>query len=436
MSLVPNSLTTLPHPFAMPALLGIRMLKIMAFTLGLILRIAIVLVRERKRRDRSNAVGTALTDYFKGLGATFLKAGQIMSSRPDLLPSNICDHLSALQDRAFPVPVDQIKSTIERAFGRPLEAVFLKFTENPIASASIAQVHRAVRHDGRIVAVKVLRPGVTKTIDIDLRLIKWAALLLEKCPGLWYIPLSSIVEEIGDALRAQLDFRKEAANNRRFSGNLRSYKNIRIPGIQDDLVAMDVIVMDFVEDLTPIDKITLNSDASKSAGKLAVEMIFRMIFADGFVHADLHPGNLFVEQTGGLVLVDFGLVAELNNADRRLFQDFFISIAVGDACECSELLIKMANGVPRGFNKQGFGAAVRLLVEANHRKSAGDFQVSSFVVQLFDVQRKFRLPTSSRYMTTILSLLVLEGIIKRLSPQLDFQAEAIRQVSKNAAALQ
>jgi ubiquinone biosynthesis protein len=312
--------------------------------------------------------------------------------------------------------------SIENAFGRSLEAIFLEFFEEPIASASIAQVHRAVRHDGRVVAVKVLRPDITKIINIDLRLFIWIALLLEKLPGLRYVPLSSVIQEIGHALTAQLDFRSEAANNKRFRVNLNFHKNIRIPAIHDDLVETNVLVMDYIDGLIPIDEIILNSSVSEAAAKLAVEMIFRMIFVDGFVHADMHPGNLFVEATGELVLVDFGLIAELNNTDRILFRDFFVSIALGNGAECSRLLIAMATGEPRGFDKHGFADAVSELVKKNHRKTAGEFQVSSFVVGLFDIQRQFRLPTSSRFMTTILSLLVLEGIIKRLSPKLDFQA--------------
>ena len=404
------------------------MLTIMASSLGLILRTTFVLLRERKGCGRANGLGAALADYFNGLGATFIKAGQILSSRPDLLPSGICDRLAVLQDRASPVPFEQIRMLIENAFGRSLEDIFQDFFKEPIASASIAQVHRAVRHDGRVVAVKVLRPEITEIINLDLRLFIWIARLLEKLPGLQYVPLSSVIREISHALAAQLDLRFEAANNRRFRVNLSLYKNIRIPAIHDDLIETNVLVMDYIEGLTPIDEIILNSNVSEAAAKLAIEMIFRMIFVDGFVHADMHPGNLFVEATGELVLVDFGLIAELNKADRLLFRDFFVSIALGNGAECSRLLIAMATGEPEGFDQNGFTNAVRQLVKTNHRKTAGEFQVSSFVVGLFDVQRQFRLPTSSRFMTTILSLLVLEGIIKRLNPKLDFQAEAVRLV--------
>ncbi len=277
------------------------------------------------RRDLAGRVVAMLEE----LGPTFVKFGQILSTRPDLIPGEYAERLSSLQDHVSAVPVDEVRRTILISLGQPVEALFKSFDDTAIASASIAQVHGAVLHDGRAVVVKVQRPGLRPVIESDLSLLRFLVdQVIDVFPEAETFDLRGMVREFEKSLRRELDFDVERQSLERFARNFKSKARIHIPTVHADLSCKQVLTLERISG----QKLTALVDEKQrlDIAHVYLDAAYQMLFKDGFFHGDLHPGNVFVEDDGRLGLIDFGMVGRLSRQNRERLVDVLFSLMSED----------------------------------------------------------------------------------------------------------
>lgn len=377
----------------------------------------------KNRATRQAFFGTCVFELFRDLGATFIKVGQIMSTRPDLLPPHIIEALKRLQDDVGPFPFAFVREAIETDFGKPLEKLFGEFEPRPIASASVAQVHKARLPNGVLVAVKVRRPDIEELCAFDLVVMRLYASILELVPSLKLLAPVESVNQFGRAIALQLDFTVEARNNRRFRANFVTEPDVLIPGLYEDLCSKRVLTMDFIDGVK-----ILNFGQSRVAprrlGQLGFRVMLKMIFADGFVHADLHPGNILVTAEGQVALLDLGLVAELDNEHRTAFARYFAAWAQGDGATMADIMVRHSPS-PYIGDHAGFRIAVQGFVNRYHGKRLGEVEVARVVYEMMAILRKYRVRVNATFTMVNIAIAVTEGIGKQLDPTLDLMSEAM-----------
>jgi len=366
-----------------------------------------------------------LLDLFRHLGATFIKIGQIMSTRPDLVPEHITHALARLQDDVGPFPYEAVARTIAEDLGRRIDQVFVEFGVRPLASASVAQVHKALLADGRVVAVKVRRPDVLEICTFDLAFIRYVARLLGKLPSLAAVAPESAVEQFSRAVYAQLDFRIEARNNRRFRENFRSEPDVVFPEVFEDLSSERILCMTHIEGSKILDAQARHGDPKRIA-RLGMRALMKMIFEDGFVHADLHPGNIFVLENQRIALVDVGLVGELDPPHRASFARFFAAWASRDADTMAHLLYSLAIEPAQGGDAfERFRVAIVEFMARTWGQRMAEVHPGKLLLDMLGLLRRHRVRMAPAFTIVNIAIAVTEGIGRQLDPDLDLMAEAV-----------
>ncbi|HMU41227.1 MAG TPA: AarF/UbiB family protein [Pseudomonadota bacterium] len=373
--------------------------------------------------ERQALFGETVLNLFRRLGATFIKVGQILSTRPDLLPPHVISSLSRLQDDVGPFPFQYVVRTLEEDFGQPVEALFSEFSRTPIASASVAQVHKARLQDGTWVAVKVRRPDIEDLCAFDLSVMLFYARIFELFPSLRLLAPCESVRQFGRAIAMQLDFTIEAKNNLRFARNFLMMPEVILPSLHLPLCSRRVLTMDFIEGTKILD--TNKSQAERRAlGELGFRVMLKMIFADGFVHADLHPGNLLVTGEGRVALLDLGLVAELDDLHRLAFARYFAAWARGDGKTMADIHVDYSPS-PFVQNREAFTKEIQTFVEKMHGKRLCEVEVAKVVFEVFQILRRHRVRVNATFTMVNIAIAVTEGIGKQLDPTLDLLQEAL-----------
>ncbi len=368
------------------------------------------LTREARELQRGEAFARAL----ERLGATFIKFGQILSTRPDLLPPGYIKGLSRLQDQVAPEPFDAISKVLSAEL--PPDA-FAELDPTPVASASVAQVHRARLHDGTVVAVKVQRPGVARRIIGDVAILGFFARVLHIVPSFRPLLLPGAVAEFGAALEGQLDFRIEASNNRRFAVNFKDMPGVSVPPLVDGLCTGRVLTMHFIEGVKANACDAVGGDRKRLA-RLGADTILKMVFSDGFVHADLHPGNIIFTPDGGLVLIDLGMVAEIRPELMRPWLETFMALGQQNGAEVARLLYVHAPHVGKVDYPRYLAECVAWF-DRFAGKPLGEIETSVIISGVMNILRRHRVRVDPRFTTVHVALLVAEGLGKELDPELD-----------------
>lgn len=363
---------------------------------------------------------------FETLGGAFLKAAQALSARPDLLDDQTRSALARLCDSVEPLQEACLDRLIRGLEIGDLDAESV--SRQPIGSGSAAQVHTA-RCAGETVAIKFLRPGVRREFNADMLLARALCHVITRTGLLPSIPLMSGLDTLQSALRGHIDLQREAANHRRFVENFAGRKTLRIPHLVPELCSSDAVVMEYIADATRIDSPTVPLDLRADALRMALRGLYQMIFLDGMVHCDYHPGNLLVTPHGDVVLVDFGYVAEIAHADRRAFARLFLAMVLGDVDEVVDVVVGTSVGSHGAIDSECLRADLAPLVEEASGMSAAEFSIAGFVGGLFAVLRKHNMVGNPGFMTSIASLLAVEGMLKEFSPDIDFQREAVPYVT-------
>jgi ubiquinone biosynthesis protein len=360
--------------------------------------------------------GWMLRQAMTALGATFIKLGQVMSSRPDLFEPQIIDQLRRLQDRLPPFSFRRVQATVEGELGRPLGQVFREFEPRPVAAASVAQVHRAHLHDGREVAVKVLRPGVRRRIERDKALLLAGARLISLRPNWRANDPVGHTRHFVNAIYDQTDLRIEAANYRRFHENFAGRRNVAFPEVLEALSAERVLTMQFVRGVK-IDALPAAMDAQRKA-KLAETVrttMFKMCFEDGFVHADLHPGNMVVQDDDTLVIFDAGLAKLLHEDVLIQFIDMSKCLAMGTP-EDLVAHLKRFHTYLGTVDWEALRVEVSAFARKFRAKDLAKLEYGELITDMFAIGRKYHVHPVTDMMLVFVALITAQGIGKMLEP--------------------
>jgi len=378
--------------------------------------------------------GQRLREAFETLGPIYVKLGQVMSTRRDLLPADIAEELARLQDRVPPFPVEVAVTTIERAFRRPIDSVFVSFDRVPVASASIAQVHFAVLRDRhgveREVAVKVRRPGMLAAIEKDLALMAMMAGWIENlsADGKRLKP-REVVGEFNKYLHDELDFVREASNAAQLRRNMAGLDLVQIPEMLWDFCHPDVVVMERMKGV-PINQVERLRAAGVDMKRLArdgVTLFFTQVFRDGFFHADMHPGNIQVsidpQSLGRYVLLDFGIVGTLTEFDKDYLAQNFTAFFRRDYKRVAELHVE-SGWVPAHTRIDELESAIRAVCEPYFDRPLKELSLGMVLMRLFQTSRRFQVEIQPQLVLLQKTLLNIEGLGRQLDPDLDLWSTA------------
>jgi ubiquinone biosynthesis protein len=362
------------------------------------------------------------------LGPTFVKLGQILSTRSDLVPADIIAELQSLQDDVPEMRFDQVRAQVEAELGGTLDVAFASFDETPIACASIAQVHRAVlAHETEEVVVKVQRPAIAGQIESDLNILHFLARQVERnVPDLALMDPVGIVEEFDRAIHKELDFRNERRNMSRFSDNFKAFEGLRVPRVHDSYCTAKVLTMEFVRGV----KITrapqeLGVDAT-AISKRMLQALFKMIFGDGCFHGDLHPGNIFILPDGEIVLIDFGLMGRLTREQRDSVLDMLIGLSKQDYQLVARVFFDLGVKQPGVvYDYDRFEADVIEVMEQHIMgRLLSEMDFGAFFTDLVAGAIRHQIKMPPTYTMVFKALITVEGIGKTLAPEVNFIEEA------------
>lgn len=365
--------------------------------------------------------GMRLRMALETLGPVFVKFGQALSTRRDLIPPDIANELAKLQDQVPPFPGEQARAILEQIYARPLQEVFAEFETEPVASASVAQVHFAVLHNGREAAVKILRPRVERAIARDVALLLTLASLLER----WVAPARrlhpiEVVREFEKHLADEMDLMVEASNASQLRRNFSDRRLLIIPEVFWDYCDTRVMVMERMSG-TPISQVDLLRSKGVDIPKLArdgVEIFFTQVFRDGFFHADMHPGNIQVADDGRYIGLDFGIIGTLGRVDQNYLAQNFLAFFQRDYHRVAVAHIE-AGWVPPDTRADEFESAIRSVCEPIFDKPLREISFGKVLLRLFQVSRRFNMEIQPQLVLLQKTLLNIEGLGRDLDPDLD-----------------
>lgn len=383
-----------------------------------------------RRRDFA-PTAVRIRHVLEELGPIYVKFGQILSTRRDLLPDDIAEELARLQDRVPPFPGNEARAIVEEEYGKSVQDVFSEFDERPLASASIAQVHAARLKDGREVIVKVVRPGIRTTIKRDIGLMYIVAEGLERywSEGKRLQP-TGVVAEFEKTLLDELDLMREAANASQLRRNFRDDPAIYVPEVIWELCRRKVMVMERVSGIR-VDDIAALKRAGVDMRRLAekgVELFFTQVFRDHFFHADMHPGNLFVDPRDGgrsarFIPIDFGIMGSLSDFDQRYLAENFLAFMNRDYRRVAELHVE-SGWVPVDTRVDEFEFSIRSVCEPIFDRPVKDISVGHLLLRLFQTAQRFHMKILPQLLLLQKTLVNVEGVGRQLYPELDLWAAA------------
>ena len=372
-------------------------------------------------RNTSAPRAERLRRALEALGPIFVKFGQVLSTRRDLMPTDIADELARLQDQVPPFPSVQAVALLERIYKKKLHEVFYSFDETPIASASVAQVHFAVLPDRREVAVKILRPGIEQVIEHDIALLYICADLLER----WWedgkrLKPRHVVIEFEKHLHDELDLMREAACASQLKRNFANSNLLLVPEVYWDWCATEVMVMERMDGIS-ISKVDALHEAGIDIPKLAengVEIFYTQVFRDGFFHADMHPGNVQVARDGRYIALDFGIMGTLTDIDKNYLAQNFIAFFQRDYKRVAEVHIE-SGWAPAETRVDELETAIRAVCEPIFDKPLREVSFGRVLLRLFQTSRRFGIEVQPQLVLLQKTLLNIEGLGLQLDPELD-----------------
>ena len=377
-------------------------------------------------RDTSRPRGERLRVALESLGPVFVKFGQLLSVRRDLIPEDIADELAKLQDDVPPFAWPGVAAALDRAYGRPHAEIFASFEQKPIASASVAQVHFATLRGGREVAVKILRPGIVEVIAQDVGLLHVLAGFVERShPDGRRLRPRELVREFENTIADELDLVHEAANASELRRNFADARLLVVPEVHWDYCNRDVMVMQRVDGI-PVNDVGALRAAGVDIPKLArdgVEIFYTQVFRDGFFHADMHPGNILVARDGRYCGVDFGIMGTLSEADKDYLAVNMRAFFERDYRKAAQAHLD-AGWVPPGTRVDQFESALRALCEPIFDRPLKEIYFGKLLVRLFEVGRRFGMEVQPQLMLLMKTMLQVEGLGRQLDPDLDLRRAA------------
>ncbi len=381
-------------------------------------------------RDTSTPRAVRLRLALEDLGPIFVKFGQVLSTRRDLLPADIAEELAKLQDRVPPFPTEQVIATLDRVYGKPVTQVFKTFEREPVASASVAQVHLAELPDGTPAAVKVLRPNISATIEKDLALMQMGAWLVER---LWSdgrrLKPQEVVAEFDKTIHDELDLGREAANCSQLRRNFLHSSLLLIPEVYWDWCSTEVMVMERMSGIpiSQVERLKAEGIDIPRLARAGVEIFFTQVFRDGFFHADMHPGNIFVAtapaEFGKYIALDFGIMGTLSETDKSYLAQNFLAFFRRDYHRVATAHIE-SGWVPPETRVDELESEIRSVCEPIFDRPLKEISLARVLVQLFRASRRFNVEIQPQLVLLQKTLLNVEGLGRQLDPDLDLWVTA------------
>ena len=362
------------------------------------------------------------------LGPTFIKMGQILSTRPDLIPPEFIKELNKLQDEVPPFEFKEVEKRVKKEFGQPIEKLFSQFNKNPIAAASLSQVHKARLKNGKWVAVKIQRPGIRAIVDSDIAVLKDLAAFMEKrfTSTQLYQP-AEIVEEFQRTIKKELDFITEGKNIDIFKTHFQETPAVHIPKVYWDLTSSRILTMEYIrgEKLSRFLKEENATDElnSKKVAQIAADMTFKQIFEDGFFHADPHPGNLLVEENNSIALLDFGMVGKLDGETLSQLTAILMGVVKGNAERIITTMEEMEI-VDMEMNLKRLKYDIQDLIDKYYGLPLKQIQMNKIIPEILYLVRKHQIKIPVDLALLAKTSLSIEGTVKRLDPEFDVFAHA------------
>jgi ubiquinone biosynthesis protein len=374
-------------------------------------------------RPASKVAANRLAAALTRLGPTYVNLGQFLATRPDVVGVAFARDLESLQDKMAPFPQAEAERAIEHAFGKPVRDLFAAFGP-PVAAASIAQVHRAELLAGdarRAVAVKVLRPGIERRFKADLDAFSFVAHTAERLSAeAQRLRLIEVAETLRRTVAVEMDLRLEAAALSEMAENTKDDPDFRVPAVDWDLTARNVLTLTWIEATPLYDRAKLEAKGFdlKALSRAVIQTFLRHALRDGFFHADMHPGNLFVDDDGKLVAVDFGIMGRLGPKERRFLAEIMYGFITRDYHRTAEVHFE-AGYVPPHHSVEGFAQAIRAIGEPIHNRTAEEISMAKLLMLLFEVTGLFDMRTRPELILLQKTMVVVEGVARALDPKLD-----------------
>ena len=358
---------------------------------------------------------------FRAIGPAAIKLGQTLATRPDLVGAEAAHNLLALQDKLPPVPLADIRYEIESTFERPLEAMFASFESEPVGAASVAQVHRAVTTEGRTVAVKILRPGVREKFTRDIATYEWAAAHFEAFGGeASRLRPRMVIANFKRWTMSELDLRREAASASELAEQMHAFAGYRVPGIDWERTNGRVMTLDWIDGIKISDNAALDAaghNRKELAGRLVLAFLNQAI-SGGFFHADMHQGNLFVEASGTITAIDFGIMGRIDRRARQWLAEILYGLTTGNYRRVAEIHFE-AQYVPSYHSVAEFATALRAVGEPMRGKPVSELSVGQMLDGLFAITRDFDMQTQPHLLLLQKTMVMVEGIATQLDPSIN-----------------
>ena len=365
--------------------------------------------------------GIRLTSFLKSLGPIYIKFGQTLSTRPDLIGQDVANHLKSLQDKLPAFDTKIVKIKIEENFGAKISEIFSSFNDTPVAAASIAQVHKATLLNGKKVAVKILRPDITKIYNNDIIFLEFIANFMTR-----FVKISKrlkpreVIAVFRESMNCELNLRLEAAAASRFADNFINDTTIYIPKIYWDFTSEEIITLEWIDGISIYDRKTLiqnKLNPDDIAAKIAVAF-FNQAYRDGFFHADLHPGNILVKKNGQIVLIDFGIIGILSEGDRLAIAEILYAFLKQDYKLVATVHHRIGY-IPKNTNLELFAQHCRAIAEPIIGKQIKNISIANLLAQLFKVTEEFGMETQPQLLLLQKTMVVVEGIGQSLDPEIN-----------------
>ncbi|MHC1604683.1 MAG: ABC1 kinase family protein [Candidatus Methanofastidiosia archaeon] len=373
--------------------------------------------KELKTKLSKRSLAVTYRLILEELGPTFIKFGQILSTRPDMISSEYVVEFSKLQDSVKPIGFEKIKSQIEKELDAPLDTIFTEIDKTPIASASIAQVHKATLLSGEVVAVKVQKPDVERTIAIDVEIMKnlskrVGGMMAQRSP----YDIEDIVEEFSKAIKKELDYTLEAANAEKFYREFEDDPTVKIPKIFEEYTTKRIMFMEYIDGIkvSEIEKLGFSLDKRKRIAEIGAKALLKMIFTHGFFHADPHPANIFVIDEETISFLDFGIVGKISKTMKKRLTDLLISIIRKDSNKITEFLMFIADD--SDINKDELAWEIEDLIDIYYGKLLEKINMGEFMEDLVDIAKRYKIKIPKNFVLFGKALLMIEGVGRQLYP--------------------
>lgn len=366
----------------------------------------------------------ALRKSFEELGATFIKFGQVLSTRYDLIPPSYINELSKLQDSVTPINYEIILNVIKSHYGDDYQKIFTHIETKPVGSASICQVYNSVLADGREVILKIKRPGIDKIIEIDIEIIKIIIKLLKKYLPELGIDLSEMVNSFEQILVGELNLLNEAHNLKRFYNNFKNFKGVVIPKVYWEYCNEDIIVMEKIEGtkLIDLEQIQNNNFDMEKIIKTADQAMLKQIFIDGLFHADPHPGNIFITPAGEIAFIDFGIIGKFSGEMKNMLFDLTLAIVNKDTSRIVQIMYEL-NSVKDDVDEFSLKNEIYSAIDEFIDLPLKDIYIKNIFERFISLVRRFNIRVPQDYLVLLRSLVILEGVGKKVSPSFNILEE-------------